>query len=297
VAPERLAKGLAAVAGRWESPEARLLLRQAAHTMVQAFDTETSREAHTYLAHGLVAVASHLEHAEAAQMLERPARVLAQALDKERDSASGWALDAVARLLGPAEASKLCAPAIENLRSFVAYRSKNTFNNIGDYWLESAAASLIQTLEREHACVLSKKLAQDICASEDVNWHPWPPSLDGERRSKNLDTILTDAGQPEVSHRAVVAATAVGLADGRPFAALPSLPAVSEPLPCRLSTQDLVELLKMPTCFGEARQVVLKHLGNRFSRRFANHWEFVRYAKEQRLDLDFTTPPKRPVMP
>jgi hypothetical protein len=23
-------------------------------------------------------------------------------------------------------------------------------------------------------------------------------------------------------------------------------------------------------------------------------WEFVRYAKEQHLDLDFTTPPKRP---
>jgi hypothetical protein len=68
----------------------------------------------------------------------------------------------------------------------------------------------------------------------------------------------------------------------------------SEPLPCRLSTQDLVELLKMPTCFGKARQVVLKHLGNRYGRRFANHWEFVRFAKANRLDLDFTTPPKRP---
>jgi hypothetical protein len=50
----------------------------------------------------------------------------------------------------------------------------------------------------------------------------------------------------------------------------------------------------MPICFGEARKVVLKHLGNRNGRSFANHWEFVRYAQEQRLDLDFTTPPKRP---
>jgi hypothetical protein len=52
-----------------------------------------------------------------------------------------------------------------------------------------------------------------------------------------------------------------------------------------------------PTCFGEARWVVLKHLGNRYGRTFANHWEFVRYAKEQHLDLDFTTPPKRPGTP
>jgi hypothetical protein len=77
------------------------------------------------------------------------------------------------------------------------------------------------------------------------------------------------------------------------FPALPVLPAVSEPLPCRLSTQDLVELLKMPTCFRQARKVVLKHLGNRYHRVFANHWEFVRFAKEQHLDLDLTSPPKR----
>jgi len=51
----------------------------------------------------------------------------------------------------------------------------------------------------------------------------------------------------------------------------------------------------MPTYFGNARGIVLKHLGNRYGRRFANHWEFVGFAKEQQMDLDFTTPPKRPV--
>jgi hypothetical protein len=115
-------------------------------------------------------------------------------------------------------------------------------------------------------------------------------------RAENLDVFLTNAGRPEVSRRAVALATAVGLT-GRPFATLPALPRASEPLPCRLSTQDLVELLKMPTCFGKARQVVLKHLGNRYGRRFANHWEFVRFAKENGLALDFTTPPKRPARP
>ena len=67
-----------------------------------------------------------------------------------------------------------------------------------------------------------------------------------------------------------------------------------EPPPCRLSTQQLVELLKTPPCIGEARRVVLDQLGNRYKRRFADAWQFVRFAKEQHLDLDFTTAPQRP---
>jgi hypothetical protein len=50
-------------------------------------------------------------------------------------------------------------------------------------------------------------------------------------------------------------------------------------------------------CFGRAREVLQNHLGNRYGRLFANHWEFVRYANEQQLDLNFTTPPKRPSRP
>jgi hypothetical protein len=54
------------------------------------------------------------------------------------------------------------------------------------------------------------------------------------------------------------------------------------------------DLLKMPTCVREVRRVILDQLGNRYRRRFDTHWDFVRYAQEQRLDLDFTTPPVRP---
>ena len=50
----------------------------------------------------------------------------------------------------------------------------------------------------------------------------------------------------------------------------------------------------MPTCFGEARRVVLDHLGDFHGRRFSNHWEFVRFAREKGLQLDLTTPPRRP---
>jgi hypothetical protein len=47
----------------------------------------------------------------------------------------------------------------------------------------------------------------------------------------------------------------------------------------------------------EARRVVLDQLGTRYGRIFADHWEFVRFASEQRLGLDFTTPPRRPETP
>ena len=103
-----------------------------------------------------------------------------------------------------------------------------------------------------------------------------------------------EEGQPLVTVRVAEGRHEMAISARGPFLSLPLLPAIAEPLPCRLSTQDLVDLLKMPTCFGNARQVVLKHLGNRYHRRFVNHWEFVRYAKEQNLDLDFTTPPRRP---
>jgi hypothetical protein len=47
-------------------------------------------------------------------------------------------------------------------------------------------------------------------------------------------------------------------------------------------------------CSFDAIREILIHLGNRYRPPFATHWDFVRYAEEQRLGLDFTTPPVRP---
>jgi hypothetical protein len=70
-----------------------------------------------------------------------------------------------------------------------------------------------------------------------------------------------------------------------------------EPLPCRFSTPQLVELLKQPTCVGPARRVILDHLENRYHQKFTDHWDFVRFAKKQKLGLDFTSPPQRLTLP
>jgi hypothetical protein len=49
-----------------------------------------------------------------------------------------------------------------------------------------------------------------------------------------------------------------------------------------------------PGFIGDVRRVVIDPLGNRCHRRFTTHWDFVRYAEEHALNLDFTTPPVRP---
>ena len=46
--------------------------------------------------------------------------------------------------------------------------------------------------------------------------------------------------------------------------------------------------------FVGVRRIILDQLGNRHGRRFDTHWDFVRYAQEKGLNLDFTSPPQRP---
>jgi hypothetical protein len=66
------------------------------------------------------------------------------------------------------------------------------------------------------------------------------------------------------------------------------------PIQRRLSDRELVELLKRPLCIGAARRVVLDQLQHHHQRPFADQWDFVRFADEKKLGLDFTTPPRRP---
>lgn len=81
---------------------------------------------------------------------------------------------------------------------------------------------------------------------------------------------------------------------GHPLTALALLIAAAELPPCRLFTQKFVEFLKMPPFVGLIRRLVLDHLGNSYHRTFADQWDFVRFAREQRIKLDFVSLPQRP---
>jgi hypothetical protein len=171
-------------------------------------------------------------------------------------------LSASAARLDDAEINRVCEQLIGSLH-------RDSFNTI--------APELLEQLYPGRAHALAWDLASGMCSE---------PGIDTAAFSR----ILTDTGREQRARRAARLSSAGSGVEG----ALEVAVRISaEPFPCRLTTQELVELLKMPTCLGKARRIVLDHLGNRYHRHFVNHWAFVRFATEQKIGLDFTTPPKR----
>jgi hypothetical protein len=113
---------------------------------------------------------------------------------------------------------------------------------------------------------------------------------------EGLSALLAGVDHSEQGRRALALTGAFGCAaDGyAPLACLPLLRPALEPLPCRLSTPQLVELLKHPLFANEARRIVLDQLGNRYERRFADLWEFAAWVREHEPSLDLTTPLQLP---
>jgi tRNA A-37 threonylcarbamoyl transferase component Bud32 len=66
----------------------------------------------------------------------------------------------------------------------------------------------------------------------------------------------------------------------------------------RVSDQELVDLLKLPLCVGTPRRIILEQLQQHYKRPFADQWEFVQFAEDQKLALDFARPqPTTPAKP
>jgi hypothetical protein len=226
---------------------------------------------------------------KAASTCARGARLLAEALSRENDGNSqhflAVGLASVSSRIQAAQASQICEGAVRDL--LTKSPEKDEGDRVGNHLAINRDVSvLLPLLDTDKATGLARESVTRICSE------PFIETLGGGQNStigELLNALLSDTGRPEMARRA--SRMAIKSLAGGPLAA--SLIA-AEPFPCRLTTQELVELLKMPTCIGKARRVVLDHLGIRYSRRFFNHWEFVRFAEEQNLGLDFTTPPKRP---
>jgi tRNA A-37 threonylcarbamoyl transferase component Bud32 len=292
-----LAGRLAALAGRLEPAEALRLLNQALAEVkddtsvvrgpggagqlgirppVMRPGVEGGGPARCELARGLAAVAGNLEPAAAARLLN-------QALAREKDEDALRvlidALVAAGGRLEPAEAARVCAEAARPYILTLEQGSEKTARRE----VVERLSRLVQPLDTEEGVRAARVLVRLTVSDPDL--HPHPDAL---------ERFLTIPPRSRVSRQAAAIAGALGTSAQGPALSFPLLPAVAEPLPCRLGTQDLVELLKMPTCVGPVRRVILEQLGNRYGRRFDTQWDFVRYAREQRLDLEFTTPPQRP---
>jgi tRNA A-37 threonylcarbamoyl transferase component Bud32 len=303
-ANESFAAGLATVARRMEPAEAARASMQAALVLTQNLEMAKDANARVQLAARLATAAGRMKSGDAARQCKRAAYVLKAALETESaDPKTAWpaqakAMAELAEFLDPIEAAALCHSVAHDL----IHRAETTFPNdfrpsliyaTEFFDLTEAITALLSRMDTVEAHSIAQELAAMQCSMPDPNAET--PAGDHHRKAELiLDALLTESGRSRVREHAESVAATVGLAGGAGFGMLPAAFVARTPLPCRLNTQEMVELLKMPTCWRGVRVVVLKHLGNRYGRTFANHWEFVRYAEEHHLNLDFTTPPKRP---
>jgi hypothetical protein len=230
------------------------------------------------LTDGLVTAVGRLDAAEAAKLCGQTGNLLSSRLEVEPSIALrtslGSSLARIAGKMGPVEASQVCNKAIE-----ILLRARSEKPQYHDS-IDACERMLLLRLEPRAAIAWARTLCTRM-VGEAKN----------DRYALHLNSILTDTSREQVSRRmAQIAKTGGPGFEGTLEAAARVF---AETFPCRLTTQELVDLLKMPTCFGAARRVVLDHLGNRYARRFVNHWAFVRFATDQKLNLDFTTPPRR----
>src|SRR5262249_15996681 len=146
--------------------------------------------------------------------------------------------------------------------------------------LSQGLASLAPRLEPKEAMETASILMQTMSKMPDL--------------SQGLLGALLGEDASGVRCRAAISTTSAGVATacGNWPASLPALYIVLPP-PCRLTTHQLVDLLKHPFCVGAARRVVLDQLENRYRRKFADQWEFVRYAQGHDLGVDFATSAQR----
>jgi hypothetical protein len=292
-----LADSLVSATGRAEPAHAARVAAGTAQFLARQLEEQRDAPARSALAQGLAAVAGRLDRAEAVRICGAASRTLLQAWEKETEAGARYdlvlGLASLAGQLEPTEVTRLNAAVTRPLlRQLKPGPRGNPFARLEDVAYQIyAAAGLLQQMDDAEVGPTVRTLARHIAAARDANGsvEDW-----SSYAAEDLQRVLTDASRLPVRRRAAALTAAVGTGAGGPLAGLSLAPAAGEPLPCRLATQDLVDLLKLPTCVRETRRAVLDLLGNRYGRRFVTHWEFVRYAREKQLNLDFTTPPRRP---
>jgi tRNA A-37 threonylcarbamoyl transferase component Bud32 len=308
-----LAQHLSAVAARQDAKDAAAVTAEAAGVLVQAMKNAKNAFALQALAQGLSVVAARQDAKDAAAVAAEAAGILVQAMKDTKDafalSLVVGGLSAVAARLDAkdaAQAAGILVQAMNDAKNASAFRQLAPGLSAVAARMEAAQAAgiLVQSMKDTKDVLALRYLAEglsavaarlDAKAGTPVLLQGMTHTNDPEALGKLAHGLAAVRGE-EIPSRSAMAASAVAFPTGNSDAltALGLLLPAAEPPDCLLSSQQLVELLKRPGFVGPARRAVLDLLGNRYHRTFADQWEFVRYAKEQHLDLDFTTPPQRP---
>jgi hypothetical protein len=237
------------------------------------------------LAEGLSALAARLKPREAAAVCGQAAASLCQALSRTTDSNGllylAQGLSALTARLGPREAAAVCGQAAASLSRALTRTTD-----------PDALGQLAQGVSAVAARLEPRKAAEAAAALCLARTRTTDPSA----LEQGLSAVLLRADPSRLKHGGLGVAGAFGRLSSPEsvLAAAALLQPALEPLPPPLPAQTLVDLLKHPFCVGEARRLVLEQLARHSQRPFADQWDFVRFAQQEKPNLDLTTPPARP---
>jgi hypothetical protein len=283
-----LASGLAAVAVRMEPTEAVRVCTAAAATLRQALTQETNPHYRGALAEGLAAVAARMEPREAAATCGEVAALLIQALEQETNPhgrpALAQALAALADRLEPPDGRRVCRAAADILSRVLTQQTDRSAR----WAIARGLERLTHGMDPARAPAMTATLIEAIAREPVDTWQ--------KKLGTVITSVLTDEPGWDRARAVTLLTAAVGHGNRLPGALAVATLAV-EPLACRLSTQEVVELLKHPLCVGVARRALLDQLEHRYHESFVDQWSFVRFAEDQKLGLDFISPPRTLVDP
>jgi hypothetical protein len=297
-----LAECLSAVGARMVPRDAAAVTRQAAASLARAIKDSEDPSALLSQAEGLLAMAARMEPKDAASATAQAATAVARASKSLKSPNSlNWRrplqgykgtflellaqdLSAVALRLESKDAAQAAAALAQAMNDTSDARALNPL---------ARGLSAAARLEPEDAATVTVQAATTLIQHMILITYGPRETTALPIMAHGLIALLSAVPPAAIPSRTAIAASAAACpaGTGQPLTALALFIPAAEPPPCRLSTQQLV---KMPPCVGEARRIVLDQLGNRYHRTFVDVWEFVRFAREQNLSLDFTTPPQRP---
>jgi len=313
---QALAQGLSAVAARLEPKQAAELCGQATSLFIGAMNKSIEPNALQALAQGLSEVAARLEPKQAIEVCGQAATLLTRAMNKTTEpnalQALAQGLSAVAGRLEPKQAAEAAAKLSQAMTKTT---EPNAFMSLTHVLSEVAAR-----LESKQAAAAATTLTQAVTKTTDPDvLGLLVLGLSELANRLELEQLLAVRGQATTTYIYALTKTTRPnvlwyLADGLELMAghlepkqvaeaaatlthalsittdpngLQSLAAGMKALVAGLPAQMLVDLLKHPLCVGEVRRLVLDEL----SRHYADQWDFVRHAEEQKLDLDLFCPP------
>jgi hypothetical protein len=315
-----LARGLSAVATRLEPREAERQCAEAIATLTQALKQKTTDpNVPLLLGNGLLAVVARLEPSEAATIVTQ---VLIDTKDPRVPDVMARGLSALAARMAPRDAVAMLTQATTrtnnpNARAVLALGLSSATARLEEPASISAqVATLTQAMTRTTDPGTLSSLARDLAAvaarlepRQDAHLVAEVATTFTRAMTRTNDpialTVLAQSlsevlGDTPRLRRALMVVATVGFRNDSHglLGALTLLRPAAEPTPRRLtsvlegrlSDQELVDLLKGPLCVGLARRAVLDVLGAHHQRVFVDQWDFVRFAQEKKLGLDFTSP-------